>query len=471
MSDQDVFTRLSRILETSDYQSKDDKELEEIIMQVASPILGAGGSKQRDDERSMKKASDTRGSSSAVAATGGQPTAHTGGKQVGPGIVLPDRPTNFEVWQARQKMSEPITRPSSQIKLSTHQLDRMISKMHRVNRNKQDEVVRVQNEGLREELGGYKFKPEINERSNEIAKKNGFKNLHERLKLTSSYSNPVDKSIPSSIPRKDKSDFLIPDIVAEKFKWRERKLLDQQRAVDEQCKFKPDRQGAKVSDMYLKKMGRSAKARPEDFFNYQREKERRNLQRKQIVDEIEDRHLVFTPALPQSTIKMHKNMSLNNSLEFDPVTRTTKVLRKNVTDDDEELIAGPTLLLESEHPYRNNLNEHTVISVPGAVSYSITFKEGTSTEPVHDYVRFLKFENYEIIHGCGKYSGGMEREETVFDPQTGATMVVRKATSCNWPGLGGRPPLVINSAKFVVHFKTNREVRFLCPSSPLMCRL
>ena len=148
MSDQDVFTRLSRILETSDYQSKDDKELEEIIMQVASPILGAGGSKQRDDERSMKKASDTRGSSSAVAATGGQPTAHTGGKQVGPGIVLPDRPTNFEVWQARQKMSEPITRPSSQIKLSTHQLDRMISKMHRVNRNKQDEVVRVQNEGL-----------------------------------------------------------------------------------------------------------------------------------------------------------------------------------------------------------------------------------------------------------------------------------------------------------------------------------
>ena len=38
VGEQDVFTRLSRILETSDYQNKDDKELEDIIIKVASPM-------------------------------------------------------------------------------------------------------------------------------------------------------------------------------------------------------------------------------------------------------------------------------------------------------------------------------------------------------------------------------------------------------------------------------------------------
>lgn len=111
---------------------------------------------------------------------------------------------------------------------------------------------------------------------------------------------------------------------------------------------------------------------------------------------------------------------------------------------------GPTLLLESQHPYRNNLDEHTVISVPGAISYSISFREGTQTEPVHDFVRFLKFDNYHIVHGCGKYTGG-------------ALDATGRSTPSNWCGMGSdssgrpRPPLVINAAKFVVHFKVIDE--------------
>lgn len=439
VGEQDVFSRLSRILETSDYQNKDDKELEDIIMKVASPMLGAG------DERHHHRPQHHQQ----------QHQKHQQQKPTTPNkvakVTLPDRPTSFEVWQARQELSKPITKAAT-VKLSTSKIDQLISKMHRKNRSKQDEVVRVQNEGLREELGGYKFKPEINDLSKKIAKDNQLQNLHSRLNVTVSYSGP-------SIRRADKTSITIPEMVARKLLDREKKVEEQQRKIDEQCSFKPERQGAKVSDKYLQRMGRSAKARPEDFFNYQREKERRNEQRKQIIDEIESKHLVFTPTLPQSTYKMHESLSLNKSLEYDPVTRTSKVLRKTPGDADvDNLTTGPTLLLESEHPYRNNLDEYTVISVPGAVSYCISFKEPTSTEPVHDYVRFLKYDNYEIVHGCGKYSGGLTKEEQIFDPATGETKTVRKATSSNWCGIGGRPQLVINSSKFVVHFKTNREV-------------
>lgn len=478
-SEQDVFTRLSRILETSDYQNKDDKEWEDIIMQVASPILGS----KSDDRKKI----DHKGAHGSSSNSNMNSNNSSSSKENNAKIVLPDRPTNYEIWQARQKMAEPITKPASQVKLTTQQIDRMINKMHRMNRMKQDEVVRVQNEGLREELGGYKFKPDINSKSNTPPAAKDESTLKERIEsqknksLLLSASKTSKKSKVSAgtdsgwckylklasgsgsgsgAGNQDKPEKEFIQLGAGLGKLTENAGTEN---GEEREPFKPKREGSKMSDKYLEKMKRTATARPEDFFNYQKEKERRNEQRKQIIDEIEAKHLKFTPTLPQSTYLKHQSLALNNSLEYDPITRLSKVVhRQSVRHsnlDDEECILGPTLLLKSEHPYRNNMDEHTVIAVPGAVSYSISFREGTSTEPVHDYVRFLKFENYEIIHGCGKYSGGLEKEEEFFDPQIGTTVKVRKPSSSNWCGLGGRPPLIINASKFVLHFKTNREVR------------
>lgn len=112
----------------------------------------------------------------------------------------------------------------------------------------------------------------------------------------------------------------------------------------------------------------------------------------------------------------------------------------NPNQQQQQYEEGPMLQIESEHPYRNNTNEYTTVSVPGAVSYVITFHEDTKTEMIYDYVKFYDNDTHTDYFGCGKYSGGTN------------------GSSCNWPGVGNRPPLVIPASKFIIHFKTNGTV-------------
>jgi hypothetical protein len=63
------------------------------------------------------------------------------------------------------------------------------------------------------------------------------------------------------------------------------------------CPFKPEII-AKKTDVYLKKMGRLAPRTPDDLLRYKDEKIRRNIQRKQIVEEVESKELTFRPQLP-----------------------------------------------------------------------------------------------------------------------------------------------------------------------------
>lgn len=101
---------------------------------------------------------------------------------------------------------------------------------------------------------------------------------------------------------------------------------------------------------------------------------------------------------------------------------------------------GDPLILESEHPYRHNTHEYSTISLPGAISYMISFDESTKTEAVYDYLKFFQDETHTQYFGCGKYSGGAN------------------GSAFNWPGIGNRPPLLIPASKFVVHFKTNGTI-------------
>jgi len=74
------------------------------------------------------------------------------------------------------------------------------------------------------------------------------------------------------------------------------------------------------------------------------------------------------------------------------------------------------------------------------VSYSIRFTEETRTEAIYDFVKFYDNETHTEYFGSGKYSGGTN------------------GSSCNWPGVGHRPPLIIPASKFIIHFKTNGSV-------------
>ena len=98
-------------------------------------------------------------------------------------------------------------------------------------------------------------------------------------------------------------------------------------------------------------------------------------------------------------------------------------------------------VLESQHPYANNMDKMWDVRVEGAISYSITFDPLTKTEPNHDYVRFLRDANDPEgeCFGEDRYSGG------------------RGGSESNWPGVGGRPPLVINAPSFVVLFRSDQS--------------
>lgn len=425
MTDNDVFNKLSQIIATHEADGNDGDKMNAILSRF--DFDGEEGKKTKMDHA----------------------------------VRLPDRPTPFEVWKNKQTRAEKYVPNRKKVdKMTTTQVEKMIGKMHANNRAKHEEAIRIQNEGLKSELEGYEFKPRINQTSLDLAAT--MKPIAERM----------------------------PEMVAEKQRILARKREDRDKEEQATASFKPTRQGAKTSDKYLKRMGRSAMARPEDFFLYHQEKIRRNEQRKNIIENIEAREMVFTPQLPETSRRIHEKMLTGptQKISYDPVTRTTKVLknpnRKGLGgsrgggsdyDDNseaglsqsEELVEGPALVLESEHPYSHNRNEYTTVGVPGAVSYEITFSEETSTEPVHDFVRFLKYDDQTVVIGSGKYSGGMMDSKLPVKKLLASSKTQRynitrsketQRTPCNWPGVGGREPLIINASKFVVHFKTNGQL-------------
>jgi hypothetical protein len=301
-------------------------------------------------------------------------------------------------------------------------------------------MIKEQNQGLAAELDGFSFKPRINKTSLDLSAT--MKSLNSR----------------------------IPELIAE----REKMLLHKRKESAQQemteCSFAPKRNNAKVSDGYLKKIGRE-KMTPEDLIRYEEEKERRNEIRRQIVDEIEDKELTFKPRLGERSIKLQEKLVQKGTIEVDPLTRQTVPpspgvgaifspstskrrhnnplgvslglnlggTHNNSSSANGEVIfeEGPLLQIESEHPYRHNTSEYTTVQVPGAVSYSITFHEDTRTEAIYDYIKFYDNETHTEYFGSGKYSGGMNN------------------STHNWPGIGHRPPLIIPASKFIIYFKTN----------------
>jgi len=94
---------------------------------------------------------------------------------------------------------------------------------------------------------------------------------------------------------------------------------------------------------------------------------------------------------------------------------------------------------ESAHPYPHNVNSSETMSFKGAKKLIITFDSKTRTENGCDYVCFYKDDTNSEMWG-EKYSGGKD------------------GSSSNWPGLKGFPPLVIESNKFTLHFRTDGSV-------------
>ena len=93
--------------------------------------------------------------------------------------------------------------------------------------------------------------------------------------------------------------------------------------------------------------------------------------------------------------------------------------------------------VESEHPYRACTNLGIPVCFPGAPHITITFDERTCTERHADFVTIYKDESRTEYWGTHeRLSGGAD---------------------CEWPGVKGRPPLVIPSDHCYIVFKSDEE--------------
>eukprot|EP00466_Bigelowiella_natans_P015194 jgi/Bigna1/85176/estExt_fgenesh1_pg.C_20373 len=95
-------------------------------------------------------------------------------------------------------------------------------------------------------------------------------------------------------------------------------------------------------------------------------------------------------------------------------------------------------VVESSHPYKPLTDYYETVRFPGTPYISIYFDEKCATEEYSDFVTIYKDES------CTSFWG---KERKFSGPAAG-----------EWPGAGGRPPLVIPADSFVVHFHSDRSV-------------
>jgi len=94
---------------------------------------------------------------------------------------------------------------------------------------------------------------------------------------------------------------------------------------------------------------------------------------------------------------------------------------------------------ESLHPYSASTSSYEEFVFPGASSITLTFDDRSETDPEQsggDFVAIYKDSTYTSTWGKAKYAG---------------------EAGDNWPGAGGKPPLVIPSDRCVLHFRSDSD--------------
>ncbi|KAF1320211.1 Hect e3 ubiquitin ligase, partial [Globisporangium splendens] len=99
---------------------------------------------------------------------------------------------------------------------------------------------------------------------------------------------------------------------------------------------------------------------------------------------------------------------------------------------------GVLRVVESMHPYDNDMNKYWQVSIPGAKRIVVTFDPRSKSESGSDWLCLYKV--------------GSSRSEFFGEAQYGG-----REGSENWPGFGGRPPLVVDADCFEVYFHSNES--------------
>ena len=111
---------------------------------------------------------------------------------------------------------------------------------------------------------------------------------------------------------------------------------------------------------------------------------------------------------------------ISESLKFLTTLRKTKAFVKT---------------LESKHPYPDNSDDVTELSIPGAKYLKIVFDRRSATEEGCDYVQICKDETRSTFWNASPYQGRKDKSY--------------------WAGVGNTPPLIVKASKCFVVFHSD----------------
>jgi hypothetical protein len=228
------------------------------------------------------------------------------------------------VWAEKQKSPAKRTPP----KLNNKEFDSLVSKLHSSNKKKEQTIMAQSNANLAAELQHLQFKPELNKKSRDETK--DMKKLIER------------------------QDGMIQKKNAELQKQRDAaRVLEMQ-----ECTFKPMLAGAKKGTILLKRAGKSTQGkRADEMLNWEKDKETRRLQRKQIVEEMEEAELSFAPHLNRRSLMLTEKMRKEGKYTVDRATgQTASTPRKHAGKLAGELAAKASVAGHEEETFTPVIN-------------------------------------------------------------------------------------------------------------------
>lgn len=465
MTEADVFAKLSRILETTNLSNDNNEDADDFLERFSYDL-----------------ADGRKGNNSAS-----EPSE--------PGPASGRRPTPFEVWKSKQADTG---KKKQTPKLSSEQWDGLVGHLHKTNKLKESAVMKEQNQGLAAEFSGHQFKPQMNPRSQELMA-NKRESLHQRVAaIVQAHEAVLTRKRASKAEAEMAECSFKPKRVGEstsdKYLKKLGRQVNQHGIVDPEYFFKYHEEKLRRNAI-RQQIVNEMTARELTFKPTQNAKSVAMQHRLKQAQAVAQRSMSSASgmATPDAKTRSSGNNSAPNSARSPalsarsipstpvakaspavPFSTLSKVSTQKILQQPNKLLAeagcgdptagdyfGAPVVVESCHPYKHNTMEYTTVNIHGALSYSITFDENTRTEPIHDYVKFFADDTHTDYYGCGKYSGGLKVLTASNYGTTGQSTPDTergKPTASNWPGIGGRPPLIIPAGRFVVCFRTNGSV-------------
>lgn len=235
-------------------------------------------------------------------------------------VELPNRPTPYEVWATKHDTTKSVKPPRV---MCDREWNGLVERLHGTKRSKESMIKQQQNRELAEQLRELKFKPSLNKNSARISRETKRGPMLQRMK----HDDQVKKK-----KLQEKRDEQAREEVKE--------VLD-----------KPNLLGAKLSLRYLKQANKPTDRTVEDIIQYGEETKLRRLQRKQIMEELENRELTFTPQLNRASLLLQEKMRREGRSMYNKVSGQTESRQKVVkggsgTNDDpghEEEVFAPRI--------------------------------------------------------------------------------------------------------------------------------